>query len=124
MTAREHNISMDELKFANAWSRGGMSNAKIPIKITGIKIEGAVFDGVKLSESEWNSSTYSTAPACTFAWIPKSSPDQYRPNEAISLPLYHTNMRDKILTFVQVPSGGDENKWLQAGAVLFLDDQL
>ena len=60
MTAREHNISMDELKFANAWSRGGMSNAKIPIKITGIKIEGAVFDGVKLGECSWDSSTYST----------------------------------------------------------------
>ena len=60
MTAREHNISMDELKFANAWSRGGMSNAKIPVKITGIKIEGAVFDGVKLSECSWDSSTYST----------------------------------------------------------------
>ena len=65
-----------------------------------------------------------SAPACTFAWIPKSNSDQYRSNEAINLPLYHTNMRDKILTFVQVPSGGDENKWLQAGAVLFLDDQL
>ena len=60
MTAREHNISMDELKFANAWSRGGMSNAKIPIKITGIKIEGAVFDGVKLGECSWDTSTYST----------------------------------------------------------------
>ena len=67
---------------------------------------------------------YFSAPPCTFAWIPKSNPDQYRSNEAINLPLYHTNMRDKILTFVQVPSGGDENKWLQAGAVLFLDDQL
>ena len=67
---------------------------------------------------------FSTAPPCTFAWIPKSNPDQYRLNEAINLPLYNTNMRDKILNFVQVPSGGDENKWLQSGAVLFLDDQL
>ena len=58
------------------------------------------------------------------AWIPKSSQDHYRTNEAIKLPLYHTNLRDKILTFVQVPSGGEENKWLQAGTVLFLDDQM
>ena len=58
------------------------------------------------------------------AWIQKSSQDHYRPNEAIKLPLYHTNLRDKILTFVQVPSGGEDNKWLQAGTVLFLDDQI
>ena len=32
--------------------------------------------------------------------------------------------REKILTFVDVPmSGGDEKKWLQAGTVLFLKSQ-
>jgi dynein heavy chain 2 len=123
-TAREYKISMDELKFSNSWSRGGVANAKIPVKVTGIMIEGAVFDGVRMSECAWDSPTYSAAPTSTFAWIPKSNSDHYRPNEAIRLPLYNTNERDKILTFVHVPSGGEENKWLQAGAVLFLDDQL
>lgn len=124
-TARESRLSMDELKLANSWSSRGISNAKLPIKVTGIRIEGAVFDGMKLSESSWNSPTYSSTSPCTFAWIPDTSPDNYRPSEAIKLPLYNTNLRDKVLTFVQVPTtGGDENKWLQAGTVLFLDDQL
>ena len=115
---------MDELKLANSWSRGGISNAKIPVKITGIRIEGAIFDGIKLADCSWDSPTISMAPACTLAWIPDTSADHYRLNEAIKLPLYNTNLRDKILTFLQVPSGGEENKWLQAGSVLFLDDQL
>jgi dynein heavy chain 2 len=31
-TARESNLSMDELKLVNSWSRGGINNAKIPVK--------------------------------------------------------------------------------------------
>ena len=125
LTARESGLSMDELKLTNSWSRSGVSSARIPIKITGLRIEGASFDGGKLKENSLDSPTYSTVPPCTFAWIPTTSPDAYRSNEAIKLPLYNTNIRDKILTFVQVPSSGDEiDKWLQAGAVLFLDDQL
>jgi len=58
-TAREHGLSMDELKFCNAWSRGGVSSAKIPIKVTGLLIEGASFDGVKLTESLAQSPTLS-----------------------------------------------------------------
>lgn len=86
-TARECNLSMDELKLVNSWSRGGISNSKIPAKVTGIKMEGALFDGIKLSECSWDSPTYATTPTCTIAWIPDSSSDHYRVNEAIKLPL-------------------------------------
>ncbi len=63
-------------------------------------------------------------PVGTFAWILKTNPDHYRPNECVRLPLYHSEAREKILTFVDVPiSGADEKKWLQAGTVLFLKNQ-
>jgi dynein heavy chain 2 len=32
LTAREFRVSMDELKLSNAWSRGGIAGAKIPIR--------------------------------------------------------------------------------------------
>ena len=67
-TARESNLSMDELKLVNSWSRGGINNAKIPVKVAGIRMEGALFDGLKLSECSWDSLTYSTTPTCTIAW--------------------------------------------------------
>jgi hypothetical protein len=54
----------------------------------------------------------------------KTSGDHYRPSECVRLPLYHSEDREKILTFVDVPIvGGDEKKWLQAGTVLFLKNQ-
>ena len=59
LTAREHGLSMDELKFSNAWSRGGVTGAKLPIKVTGLLIEGATFDGVKLVDSSVQSPTLS-----------------------------------------------------------------
>ncbi len=124
LTARQYKVSMDELKLSNSWGRGGIHGAKFPVKISGIMIEGASFDGVRLSDAMRESPTYAVAPTCTIAWIPETNQNHYRPNEAIRLPLYNTNEREKILAFVDVPSGGEENKWLQAGVVLFLDDQL
>ena len=64
-TARVYKTSMDELKLVNAWSRGGVAGAKMPIKVNGIMIEGGVFDGVRLSPCAWDSPTFSPAPTCT-----------------------------------------------------------
>ena len=50
---------MDELKLSNAWSRGGVAGAKIPIRVTGVIVEGAVFDGVKLTDCSAQSPTLS-----------------------------------------------------------------
>ena len=57
LTAREYHVSMDELKFSNAWSRGGVTSAKIPIRVSGLLIEGASFDVVKLIDSLLQSPT-------------------------------------------------------------------
>ena len=64
-TARVYKTSMDELKLVNAWSRGGVAGAKMPIKVNGIMIEGGVFDGVRLSPCAWDSPTFCPAPTCT-----------------------------------------------------------
>ena len=133
-TAREYDISMESLKLINSWStmsssshRGGVaSSAKLPIRVTGLVLEGGHFDGLRLTEASHHSPTFNATPICTMAWVPKQESGQYRDSEAIKLPMYHTSQREKILAFLDVPGGGGDqtNKWLQAGIVLFLDNQL
>ena len=90
--------------------------------ITGLVLEGGHFDGLRLTEASHDSPTFTTCPVGTFAWIPKTDANYYRENEVINLPLYHTCDREKILAFVDVPAaGGDENKWLKAGIVLYIN---
>ena len=41
-------------------------------------------------------------------------------SEAIRVPLYWSRERERVLAQIDLPSGGEESKWLQAGVVLFL----
>jgi len=38
----------------------------------------------------------------------------------MSVPLYWTRDRERLLAMVDLPSGGEEYKWLKSGVVLFL----
>lgn len=50
----------------------------------------------------------------------QDSPSPYREDEIISLPIYFTPDRERIVTCIQLPCGGNHDHWLQCGAALFL----
>eukprot|EP00090_Calanus_glacialis_P009483 TRINITY_DN17857_c0_g1_i1.p1 TRINITY_DN17857_c0_g1~~TRINITY_DN17857_c0_g1_i1.p1 ORF type:complete len:1541 (-),score=379.52 TRINITY_DN17857_c0_g1_i1:129-4454(-) len=119
-SAREYNISMSNLKLATSWSRGGVSGAKVSIKVSSLQLEAATFDGVRLTENSHDSPSIQVAPVCTFAWVPDNLQGSQHNSELISIPLYWSRERERLLAMVELPSGGEEFKWLQAGVVLFL----
>nr|KAG5701773.1 hypothetical protein BaRGS_000763 [Batillaria attramentaria] len=121
-TARELKCSMDSLKFVSTW-RGSIQGARLPIKLGGLQLEGCSFDGQRLSENQHDSPSVSAIPPCVVAWVPKESPDPYGTEETISLPIYYSITRDRIVTRLEVPCGGNINQWLQCGAALFLKGQ-
>ncbi|XP_070553238.1 cytoplasmic dynein 2 heavy chain 1-like isoform X2 [Ptychodera flava] len=121
-TARQTKTSMDSLKFACTW-QGSISSAKTQVKIAGLQLEGCTFDGRHLSENQRDSASVSAIPACTVAWIMKDMPDPYSIDECISLPIYFSSAREKIVTHLNVPCGGNQNQWIQTGAALFLKSQ-
>ena len=117
-SAREYNISMTSLKLANSWSKGGVSGAKVSIRVGSLQLEGANFDGIRLSDSSHDSPSIQGAPVCSFAWVPDTATAASA--EMMSVPMYWTSDREKLLAMVDLPSGGEDNKWLQSGVVLFL----
>ena len=46
--------------------------------------------------------------------------DPYGIDETISIPLYYSADRDRIITRMNVPCGGGKSLWIQCGAALFL----
>ena len=44
----------------------------------------------------------------------------YDERRVISLPVYFSNNREKIVTKLDVPCDGDHNKWLQMGVAIIM----
>ena len=120
-TARQHQTSMESLRLANWWGARGASS-KSSVRVTGIWVEGALMDGMgNLSEALSNSPSINPAPPCTLAWVPIDKKDS-RGAANMSIPLYLNAHREKVLAFLEIAvSSVNENKWLQAGVVSFLD---
>ena len=86
-------------------------------------IEGAIFDGNRLTSSNHDSPTFTLTPTATFAWVPEKG--SKTGNDSIQLPMYYSDDREKIIANVEFPTGNDgKEKWLQAGAVLFLNNHI
>ncbi|XP_019521077.1 PREDICTED: cytoplasmic dynein 2 heavy chain 1 [Hipposideros armiger] len=121
-TARASSCSVDSLKFVASW-KGRLQEAKLQIKISGLLLEGCSFDGNRLSENQHDSPSVSSVLPCFMGWIPQGSYGPYSPDECISLPVYTSAERDRVVTNIDVPCGGSQDQWIQCGAALFLKNQ-
>ncbi|KAJ7371976.1 hypothetical protein OS493_021415 [Desmophyllum pertusum] len=53
----------------------------------------------------------------------KDTADPYPESECISVPIYYNADRDKTVTCFNMPCGGNQSRWTQCGAALFLKSQ-
>eukprot|EP00050_Salpingoeca_kvevrii_P020215 m.95860 g.95860 ORF g.95860 m.95860 type:complete len:4292 (+) comp8765_c0_seq1:164-13039(+) len=121
-TARIIKCSIDNLRCDCSWLATGVSGSMVQVPIDNLMLEGCIFDGTRLSETQRESSSVNPAPKCHIAWVPNDSPPAIPPNEAISLPVYFTPAREKIVTRLSVPCGSDASKWMLSGAAFYLKD--
>ncbi|XP_069664408.1 cytoplasmic dynein 2 heavy chain 1 isoform X2 [Haliaeetus albicilla] len=121
-TARIMSCSVDSLKFTASW-KGRIQEGKLQVKISGLQLEGCSFDGNRLSENLHDSPSVSSVLPCYMAWIPQDACGPYSPEECISLPVYTSVERDRVVTNIDVPCGGNQDQWIQCGAALFLKNQ-
>uniref|UniRef100_A0A8C3BC42 Cytoplasmic dynein 2 heavy chain 1 n=1 Tax=Cairina moschata TaxID=8855 RepID=A0A8C3BC42_CAIMO len=121
-TARVMSCSVDSLKFTASW-KGQIQEGKLQVKISGLQMEGCSFDGNRLSENLHDSPSVSSVLPCYMAWIPQDAYGPYSPEECITLPVYTSMDRDRVVTNIDVPCGGNQDKWIQCGAALFLKNQ-
>ena len=91
-------------------------------QVVGFQLEGCTFDGTRLIENTRDTSSVSTIPPCTVAWIPKEAPPPYPETESISLPLYYSAERERLVICIDMPCQGDKVQWIQCGAATFLKD--
>ena len=74
---------------------------------------------LRLSECQRQTLSVSSVPPFHVAWV-KRTKDSTTEKDVVSLPLYFTRLREKIVTCLDVPCVGSADTWIQAGAALFL----
>ncbi|XP_037796301.1 LOW QUALITY PROTEIN: cytoplasmic dynein 2 heavy chain 1-like [Penaeus monodon] len=119
-TAREYSTSMDSLVFVTSWSRGGIPDAKLTMKWSGLQMEGATFDGSRLQHNAHDSTSISVAPLCVVAWVPKELQNRLYHDELLSVPVYSSANREQVVASVTIPCPSPHYEWHQAGLALFL----
>ncbi|GBG84147.1 hypothetical protein CBR_g38121 [Chara braunii] len=89
--------------------------------ITGLWIQGASFDGTTLEETRSDAPSSVAVPTCYLAWIHENEAFPYQQN--LSVPVYETVDRVRIVTEVQLPCRQEEqHRWILAGVALFLGE--
>eukprot|EP01116_Phalansterium_solitarium_P024805 TRINITY_DN91_c0_g1_i4.p1 TRINITY_DN91_c0_g1~~TRINITY_DN91_c0_g1_i4.p1 ORF type:complete len:4085 (+),score=2013.94 TRINITY_DN91_c0_g1_i4:171-12425(+) len=121
-TARLANCALDTLKLISSPDSKLLANCKQPVDITGLLLQGAAFDGGKLSEAFADAATVIPVAHFYLGWIPQDQPDPYQPQNCIMAPLYLSGARDKLISEIGLPCQGDRVKWILAGVALFLNE--
>ncbi|VDP79028.1 unnamed protein product [Echinostoma caproni] len=125
-TARQMSVPIDSLKLACWWPNSIHRNSEkqmksIIVRVTNLKLEGALFESGRLAPSHPESPSLTHLPDVSLLWIPKSSPDPVSSEESISLPVYLDNARDSLVANLRVPCPvGTQDQWIQAGVALLL----
>jgi dynein heavy chain 2 len=117
-------VAIDTLTLVTAWD-GSLGSRGV--RIEGMRVQGAVFDGVKLWDTAASAPPFATTPTCALAWLAPGEPGCDGPTggsgePALHVPLYLTEGRERAIAEVQFPvfDGEEASKWILAGTACFL----
>ncbi|MXQ96699.1 hypothetical protein E5288_WYG013272 [Bos mutus] len=123
-TARAMVCSVDSLKFVASW-KGRLQEAKLQIKAVKVWLWQTWAASSLLLD--WQCCQTQRAKSSLLPWqirlIKHAAYGPYSPDECISLPVYTSAERDRVVINVSIPCGGNQDQWIQCGAALFLKNQ-
>mmetsp|Transcript_9476 Transcript_9476/g.27062 ORF Transcript_9476/g.27062 Transcript_9476/m.27062 type:complete len:1740 (-) Transcript_9476:175-5394(-) len=118
-SARQLGTSVDNLRLVTCWDTSRL-RSPVMASVSGLLIQGATFDGARISPTGSDAPTSTPIPGAVFAWIHKEEPHPYS-NSAV-VPLYVGMDRSKLLAEVQMPvvSAEESVQWTLNGVALFI----
>ncbi|KAI8810783.1 dynein heavy chain and region D6 of dynein motor-domain-containing protein [Cladochytrium replicatum] len=115
--AREEKVGLDSLFLVSSWNQKELENGSIPpLPISGLFVQGALFDGEQLVELSSEDPSFSTVPTLFVKWMSK----KFNLLEAMDVPLYTDRSRETIICYLKVPNSGGESKWVLNGLSFFV----
>ena len=92
-----------------------------------MRLQGADFDGKRLTDTASDAAPYVPLPVCKLAWVVPGQPGSSGPTGSggeppLCVPLYLTRERERAIADVQFPVFDPEetSKWVLAGVACFM----
>jgi dynein heavy chain 2 len=103
------------LKIISSWAVGRIFPHELSVE--GLYIQGCKFDGSIMYESSVDDPIFSKVPTFKMAWV---SNDYKEDTDCAIIPVYVDPTRERLVTNLPVPCGGNASPWILAGVALFL----
>lgn len=121
-TSRQLGIAMERTKMVSSWDKDATELKKIcplPCFLSGMLLQGATFHG-GLQESSNDANELTPIPNVCIGFIRDDEKEPYSRSDMVGIPLYFSPSREEFLMELKMPTDCDHDKWILAGASLFL----
>ena len=120
--ALELRLPMDSLRLQCSWrgDGGGGARGASLLRIAGLQLEGATFNGSALTDNAHDAPVTSAMPNCTVTWVQSDARAEDTSGATLTLPVYFDRRRARLVVEVDFPCGGNQAVWIQSGVALFL----
>lgn len=119
--ALELRLPMDSLRLQCSWrGDGGGARGASVLRVAGLQLEGATFNGSALTDNAHDAPVTSAMPTCTVNWVPSDARTEDTGGSTLTLPVYFDRRRTRLVVQVEFPCGGNQAIWIQSGVALFL----
>ena len=99
------------------------SACPLPCTVSGLILQGATFHTGAMKESSPDANEMCPAPNVCIGFTTRDADEMYPEEKSVSLPVYLTPTREEFLLGLQMPiDDGDQERWIQAGVALFLNE--
>ena len=83
-SSKQSSISMSDMILKTTWSKSGVPGSSLSVKVSGLQLEGASFDGVRMNDNNHKSASVQVAPVVSLAFVPIAQADKFS-SEVIKL---------------------------------------
>jgi dynein heavy chain 2 len=121
-TSRVSKQALDSLVQTSAWDRRLLEGLPIIVECQGLNMQGANFGSAGSLQEVGSSDREMVGVGSVFvAYCAPDRPPNYSEGASMSVPIYYTRTRERVLTSVSVPIQTQEQRWVKSGTALFMD---
>merc|ERR1711918_203258 len=107
---------MDRLQLVT--SSEGAFNQFVAINVEGLLLQGAVYDGGRLTDVGIESKLLSEMPTLSMAWVRDEDASKCQQNSTAKIPMYLTPTREHLVSELSLVCSGEPAQWTIGGTLV------